>query len=191
MTDRIWLRDNTWCWCRAEEGFPYEPHTRDRVQHWAERRVHTSLFKKYTTPFFSTTPSGLLIKDYEGNRHDDMLPTPVDISALQAFADDHEPSEEERQQRFAKQLEEANAWFAEQHLTDAITSWEPSEVVRQHMRLQRIAIGEECSEEEICWQYQLAFELRDHLAFSKTELGLCTATRLELEWKDAKQQPIA
>lgn len=29
------------------------------------------------------------------------------------------------------------------------------------------------------------------MAFSKKELGLCSATELELEWRDPKQEPIA
>ena len=64
-------------------------------------------------------------------------------------------------------------------------------MIRQHQRLTRIALGEECDEEEKHWQYRMAFEVRDRLAFSKKELGLCTATKLEIEWKNPDQPPIA
>ena len=65
MVDQAWLINEKWHWHRAENGFPsYDTHARVRVQHWAERRVHTALFKKYTTPFFTVASTGELLVEW-------------------------------------------------------------------------------------------------------------------------------
>ena len=72
-----------------------------------------------------------------------------------------------------------------------MAGWTEVELIREHQRLTRIALGEDCTLAETHWQYRMAFDVRDRLAFSKKELGLCTAAELEITWINPDQPPIA
>lgn len=52
-------------------------------------------------------------------------------------------------------------------------------------------VGERITPEDVKYSQRLAFDIRDSLAFSKSELGFCELEMLELQWRDPKQQPIA
>ncbi len=66
----------------------------------------------------------------------------------------------------------------------------PAEAEKLVNNLEKVEKGLNLSKEEESWAIREAFKHPDHLAFSKKELGLCSATTFEMKLKDPEQKPI-
>ena len=79
--------------------------------------------------------------------------------------------------------------FCAQHSLD-MSGMNSVDVERLVTNLWKVEKGLNLNEEEESWAVQQAFKHREQLAFSKRELGLCSATTFEMNLKNPEQNPI-
>jgi hypothetical protein len=71
--------------------------------------------------------------------------------------------------------------FCQQHQIDPTGV---ADLVTTTNRIKLIDQGSGLSEEEQSWQFRIAFKLRESLAFSKKELGVCNIGEYEVTLRD-------